>query len=74
MTKKRKRKPEVLMRSTGEELFIEYDGLRIAKRGHPGTPQARTWISLEPGFAVYDDNSRGDWGALVIEYNGRPVQ
>src|SRR5215469_14477783 len=32
-----------------------WDGNRIAKRGHPGTPQAATWIPLEPGYSVSDD-------------------
>jgi hypothetical protein len=34
----------------GEEIFIIVDGLSIAKRGHLGTPPARTWIRLEPGY------------------------
>ena len=26
----------------------------LHKRGKPGTPQAKTWISLEPGYEVYN--------------------
>jgi hypothetical protein len=29
-------------------------GLKIAKRGLPDTPQADTWIMLEPGWMVRD--------------------
>ena len=29
-------------------------GVRIAERGKPGTPQAKTWISFDPGYEVYD--------------------
>jgi hypothetical protein len=30
----------------GNDVFIVLDGVQIAKRGHPGTLQAGTWISL----------------------------
>ena len=35
-------------------IYIEFDGKRIAERAHPDSPQARTWVSLEPGFQVPD--------------------
>jgi hypothetical protein len=48
----------------GCDLFVIFDGKRIARRGYPGTPQAGQWVSLMPGFAVADtDNGRG----LVVE-------
>jgi hypothetical protein len=34
------------------DIFVIVDGVKIAKRGRPDTPQARTWVSLEPGWAV----------------------
>jgi hypothetical protein len=49
---------------------VVFNGRRIAKRGHPGTKHAGTWVSLEPGFAVY---SNQDLGELVIEENGVAV-
>jgi hypothetical protein len=49
-------------------LYIVHNGVRIAYRGQPNTPQARTWVSLEPGFTVLDDHSDGPYGAIVIEY------
>ena len=36
----------------GDDLFVIRDGVPIAKRGHPGTPRAKLWIILEPGFRV----------------------
>lgn len=30
------------------------DGVRVAKRGHPGTPQAKTWVPVTPGWIVTD--------------------
>jgi hypothetical protein len=49
------------------DIYVVFDGKRIAKRGHPGTPQARTWVSLEPGYVV---TSSPDHGAISIEFNG----
>lgn len=49
--------------SDGDDLFVLADGVKIAKR-LPGTAQARTWVSLEPGWRVLDQG-----GALVVEHN-----
>ncbi len=38
----------------GNELYLHLDGLRIAKRGHPGTPEEKTWVSLLPGYEAVD--------------------
>jgi hypothetical protein len=56
---------------TGSDVFVEYKGLRIAKRGHPDTEHAGTWISLEPGYVVYSDENHDH---ITIEYNGVKVQ
>jgi hypothetical protein len=39
----------------GKDVFVVLDGVQIAKRGHPGTLQAGTCISLEPGWSVSDN-------------------
>jgi hypothetical protein len=47
--------------STESDLFVEFAGIRIAKRGRPGTAQAGTWISLEPGFVrPFERRSQSD--------------
>lgn len=51
----------------GEGIFVYADGKRIAKRGEPGTPHARTWISLEPGWTVLDNR---DLTALIVQRDG----
>ena len=51
-------------------MVVFIDGLKIAKRGHPGTPQARTWVALEPGWRVLD----GPDGAISVEYDAPKVQ
>ena len=43
-----------MIEGDGRDIFIVIDGVRIAKRGSPGTPQAKTWVSLEPGWSVLD--------------------
>ena len=54
----------------GKDIFIVVDGIRIAKRGHPGTSQARTWISLEPGYTVEDNVYGSDQYGIEIEIQG----
>jgi hypothetical protein len=48
----------------GQNLFVEADGVRIAHRGRPGTPQAGTWVSIEPGWEVIDAS---DGGSILIK-------
>jgi hypothetical protein len=64
------RQPAAAVESDGHDLFIVFDGKRIAKRGKPGTPQAGTWISLEPGYVV---TSPPDHSIITIEFNGMRV-
>ena len=52
MTKKKV--PECAVEITKTDIYVVYGGVRIAKRGHPGTPQAKTWIPLGPGYEVYN--------------------
>jgi hypothetical protein len=40
---------------TKDGLFVCHKGQRIAQRGAPNTPQAMSWISLEPGYEVQID-------------------
>jgi hypothetical protein len=47
------------------------DGVRIAKRAHPGT-RRKTWISIEPGWAVHDDRSADEW-AIEIEHRADSI-
>jgi hypothetical protein len=63
----------------GSDIFIIADDVKIAKRGHPGTPQANTWISLEPGWTVrecdgtYMNKDGEREGTIEIEYKGAMV-
>src|SRR5215472_2396531 len=43
---------EASIETDGTDAFVVYHGVRIAKRGQPNTPQAGTWVSLEPRFRV----------------------
>jgi hypothetical protein len=42
----------IIREADEDDIFVRLDGKVIAKRGHPGTPQAGTRISLEPGYTV----------------------
>jgi hypothetical protein len=44
--------PEVKVTKDGDNFFVEVDGVRIAQRGFPNSPQAGTWVSIEPGWEV----------------------
>ena len=61
---------EASIESDGIDVFVVYNGVRIAKRSHSGTPLAGTWMSLEPGYTVQDKNYPQE---LVIEYEGKVV-
>jgi hypothetical protein len=53
--------------ATEDDIFVLLDGVRIAKRGYPNTPEARTWVSLGPGYTVRDN---ADLTQLIIELEG----
>ena len=53
----------------GHDLFVVFDGKRIAKRGKPGTLQAGTWVSLEPGYVVMTMDRK----TLYVEYKDARV-
>ena len=55
-------KAKVRLVEDDDDLFVERNGKRIAKRGVGR--HAKQWISLEPGFVVYGD------GGLVVEQHG----
>jgi hypothetical protein len=47
------------------DLLMLLDGVKIAKRGRPGTRQAGQWVSLKPGYTVHMNKTE-----TVVEYNG----
>jgi hypothetical protein len=61
---------QAAIETDGIDVFVVYDGVRIAKRGEPGTLQAGTWVSVEPGYTVSD---KGYPQELVVEYEGKVV-
>ena len=54
------------MLNDGKDTFVVVDGITIAKLGHPGTAQAGTWISLEPGWTV---GFNEDQSQLFVRYD-----
>ena len=61
---------EASIESDGINVFVVYNGIRIAQRADPNTPQAGTWVSLEPSYRVFDK----DYPAkLVVECESKIV-
>jgi len=46
--------PKTEMESDGRDIFIVIDGVRVAKRGRLGTPEASTWVTLVSGWGIRD--------------------
>jgi hypothetical protein len=55
----------------GEEAFVIVNDVKVARRGNPGTAEANTWVSLEPGWTVCD--IQGTYGSVELQYNGERV-
>jgi hypothetical protein len=54
----------------GGSMFIVIDGIRVAQRGEPGTRHSKTWVSIEPGWAVFVG---ADMRSISVTYNGASV-
>jgi len=71
-----KKRPGWMAMYQGEDdLFVIVDGIKIARRGYPDTPQAGTWVSLEPGYTVLDGPDLGgpDDREVVVRYDGARI-
>jgi hypothetical protein len=53
--------------SAEDELFVVFDGVRIAKYGKPLSGYFGQWISLEPGYEVF---TNADHSEIVINKHG----
>jgi hypothetical protein len=49
---------EASIESDGIDVFVVYNGTRIAKRGHPNTPQA--YLNVPPARIPGEDGERLD--------------
>ena len=85
--KLKRRKPPVPMKvllepvsahnsETGrDELYFVLNGQRVAKRGYPETPQAKTWVPLVKGFSCHDgfpDDGEPVFDAGTVEWMPEP--
>jgi hypothetical protein len=60
--------PPASIEDAGDDLFVVVNGLRIARRGRPGTKEAKTWISILPGWTVHQEGGLN--GDLIVTHNG----
>lgn len=61
---------EVGFEADATGFYVVANGKRIASRGRPNTPQAKTWITLIPGWHVMDGDKGG---MIVITHNGEAI-
>jgi hypothetical protein len=66
----RKGVSETSIESDGIDVFVAYDGTRIAKRADPNTPQAGIGVSLEPGYRVF---CKGYPAKLLVECDDKII-
>jgi hypothetical protein len=57
----------VEMVADGEDAFVVVAGIKIAKRSLSEIPQARTWVSLQPSWKVFDGDGMS---SIAVECNG----
>jgi hypothetical protein len=62
--------PPCEIRADRDGVFVIFDGTKIARRADPDTPQAKTWVALEPGYQVLDN---ADLTAIAVYYHGKQV-
>ena len=62
--------PPCEMKMDRDGLFVIFNGMKIARRADPDTPQAKTWVSLEPGYQVLDN---ADMTEIAVYYYGKQV-
>ena len=61
---------EASVKSDGINVFVVYNGIRIAHRADPNTPEAGIWVSLKLGYRVFYK----DYPAkLVVECDGKII-
>jgi hypothetical protein len=64
---------EVEIVSDGRDMFAVVDGVRIAKRGRPGTREAGTWVTLVAGWTVTDGGPETEDDEILIAHDGGRV-
>jgi hypothetical protein len=60
----------VKIESDGRDIFVVVDGIKIARRGYPDTPEAGTWVTLVEGWTVTSDD---DHDTIEIQHDGRHI-
>jgi hypothetical protein len=66
------RGPTIEMEEDEDDMFVIVNGVLVAKRSKTGTPEAGTWVSLEPGWIVTSVQHH-DRTEISIAYDGRRV-
>jgi hypothetical protein len=59
---------KVNFEKTHKDIFVVVDGIGVARRGYPGSQEARAWVSVEPGWQVLDSDE-----GIIVKHNGVAV-
>jgi hypothetical protein len=61
---------KVQVETSGRDIFVVVDGVRVARRGHLDMPQeAGTWVSIEYGWEVTDSDE-----GILIRHKGVSIR
>ena len=63
-----RRTPKANIEFTETDCFFVVDGVRVARRGKPGTRAAKTWLTLVPGWHIRQSDDYDDYGEITIEF------
>jgi hypothetical protein len=57
---------DIMIIGESNDLFVLVGGVKVAKRGHAGTPEAGTWISLKAGWTVTESDDAIDVTYVLV--------
>src|SRR6516165_6560576 len=67
------RGPKVEIEEDGLDMFVIVNGVTIARRGHPDTTEASSWVSLEPEWSVTSSEDERRLEIRILYHGEEPV-
>jgi hypothetical protein len=64
------RGPKIEIDEDSRDMLVVVNGVTIARRAYPDTPEPSTWVSLASGWTV---TSSEDLSQIEITYDGKQV-
>jgi hypothetical protein len=57
---------DIMIIGDSNDIFAVVGGVKVAKRGQAGTPEAGTWISLKAGWTVTENDDEIDVACVPV--------